>query len=128
MSWLSKKQSAVFGSTTEAEYKAYHFATSEALWLLLLLQKFKVEVEVSLVVYSDNQRAMALARNPIYHSKVKHIDVSYHFTREQVNEGVIKLVYCASKDNLADMFTKALNGKQLKEILRRCGVGPSPWT
>ena len=71
---------------------------------------------------------MALAKNPIYHSKVKHIDVSYHFTREHVKEGVIDLVFCSSKDNLADMFTKALNGKQLKDILRRCGVGPPSWT
>ena len=81
-----------------------------------------------MTIFSDSQSAMALAKNPIYHSKVKHIDVSYHFTREQVSEGAIKLVYCASKDNLADMFTKALNGKQLKEILKRCGVGPPSWT
>ena len=104
VSWLSKKQLAVSGSTTKAEYKAYYFATFEALWLLLLLQELKVEVEVPLVVYSDSQSAMALARNPVYHSKVKHIAVSYHFTREQVNEGVIKLVYCASKGNLVESY------------------------
>ena len=66
VSWLSKKQSAVSGSTTKAEYKVYYFAISEALWLLLLLQELKVENEVPLIVYFDSQSAMSLARNPIY--------------------------------------------------------------
>ena len=79
-------------------------------------------------IYSDSQSAIALSKNPIYHSKVKHIDVSYHFTREKLNEGLIKLIFCASKDNLADIFTKALNGKQLKEMLKKCGIDPPPWT
>ena len=128
VSWLSKKQSAVSGSTTEAEYKAYYSTTSEALWLISLMKDLKVEIQSPLTIYSDSQSAIAVAKNPVHHSKMKHIDVSYHFTREQINNGVIQIIFCGTKDNVADMFTKALNGKQLKEILSKCGVGPPPWT
>ena len=92
------------------------------------MKDLKVEIQSPLTIYSDSQSAIAVAKNPVHHSKMKHIDVSYHFTREQINNGVIQIIFCGTKDNIADMFTKALNGKQLKEILSKCGVGPPPWT
>lgn len=119
--WFTKKQQLVSGSSTKSEYKA---STSEALWLMQLMKDLQISQGLPLTLYSDSHSAIALAKNLVYHSKSKHIDVSYHFTREQVQAGAINLEYCPSKDNLADMFTKALNGKQLKIITERSGIGP----
>jgi len=58
------------------------------------------------VIQEDNQEALLIAHNPVFYSKTKHIDVSYHFVREAVTDGHIGLEYCSSNDMIADLFTK----------------------
>ena len=108
ISWSSKKQSGVALSSTEAEYTALLQAVKESIWIRRLLQELGREAEDDKVIYDDNQGAIALAHNPEYHVRTKHIDIQYHFVREQVEKGEIELVYCPTEEMVADQMTKAL--------------------
>jgi Reverse transcriptase (RNA-dependent DNA polymerase)/Integrase core domain/GAG-pre-integrase domain len=110
VSYQSKKQSTVATSTTEAEYMAVANAVKEVIWIQLLLKELGRygHVDGQDMLYSDNQAAIALAHNPEYHARTKHIDVQYHFIRECIENKVIKLEYCPTKEMVADAMTKAL--------------------
>ena len=108
VSWLSKKQSTVALSTTEAEYMALSSATQEAIWIQRLLEDLGTVQDDGISIQEDNQGAIALAKNPIAHARTKHIQIRYHFVREAVEEGIINLNYCPTEDMVADILTKPL--------------------
>ncbi|GKE04629.1 hypothetical protein Tco_1396647 [Tanacetum coccineum] len=108
VSWISKLQSVVAMSTTEAEYIAAAQASKEAVWLKMLLEELGHEQE-KITLFCDNQSALYLARNPAFHSKTKHIRVQYHFVREKVEEGTLDMYKIHTDDNVADYMTKAIN-------------------
>lgn len=112
ISWCSKKQSAVSRSSTEAEYRSMADTTSELQWLLILLSELHVDLAAVPVLHCDNISALALATNPVHHSKLKHIEVDVHFTRAQVKAGTIRVQFISTKEQLADLFTKGLCSPQ----------------
>ncbi|GJU21576.1 retrovirus-related pol polyprotein from transposon TNT 1-94 [Tanacetum coccineum] len=85
VSWVSKLQSVVAMSTTEAEYVTAAQASKEAVWLKMLLEE-RGHKQEKITLFCDNQSALYLARNSAFHSKTKHIRVQYHFVREKVEE------------------------------------------
>ena len=109
--WYSRKiRSTILQSTTEAEYIGLSEAGKEAIWvrrLLANIQKREEEKEVSISLYGDNQAALRIAE-PGPGPKTKHLSVKYHFIRDLVETGVLRLDYCSSGQQLADGFTKAL--------------------
>ena len=106
---ISKATHYIFIITTEAEYKAYLDATSEALWIQQILAHLGCSSSTSTLIYSDSQSAIALAKNPIIRGgRSKHIDVHFHFVRDYIADGRICLEYCSTKDNVADLLTKPL--------------------
>lgn len=108
ISWFSKKQATVATSSCEAEYRAAFTATVECVWLRKLLADLLVGQTAPTVIHTDSQSALAIARNPVFHARTKHIEVHYHYVRERWSDGDIKLSYVPTEDNLADLFTKAL--------------------
>lgn len=84
ISWKTKKQVTVSRSSSEAEYRALAHATSEVLWLQNLLKCLQVECSSPIVIYCDNQAALHLTANPVYHERTKHIEVDCHFIREHI--------------------------------------------
>ena len=108
ISWMTRRQCAVALSSTEAKYMALAQATREAVWLRRLLSDLGVPQSGPTTIFEDNQAAIAIAKNPVHHDRTKHIDIQFHFTREKIQEGVTDVRYCASGDQLADAFTKAL--------------------
>ena len=116
ISWMSKKQDVVATSTTEAEYMALGKATSEALWLKRFLEELGYKLP-AVKIYGDNQSSIALAKNPQFHPRTKHIDVRFHFIRERIEKGEIILKYLRTDEMLADLLTKA-HGKAKNEELR----------
>ncbi|GJS95084.1 hypothetical protein Tco_0802052, partial [Tanacetum coccineum] len=98
VSWVSKLQSVVAMSTTEAEYVASAQASKEAVWLKMLLEELGHKQE-KITLFCDNQSALYLARNPAFHSKTKHIRVQYHFVREKVEEGTVDMQKIHTDDN-----------------------------
>ena len=123
VSWCSKRQGCVSKSTTEAEYVALSTACQEGIWLGRLLDDISIKQHDPTVIYEDNQGAIQLSKNPKFHSRTKHIDVSYHYIREQVNQNTVSVKYCASEDMLADIMTKGLSKVQFQKFRDMLGVG-----
>jgi hypothetical protein len=110
ISWSSKRQPTVALSTCEAEYVSQTEAAKEAIWLKTLLDQLNPEDSspVATIIYGDNQGAIALAKNPQFHARTKHIDIQHHFIRQKVDEGKIELQYVPTAKQVADGLTKAL--------------------
>ncbi|KAL5571947.1 hypothetical protein UlMin_021544 [Ulmus minor] len=122
ISWKTQLQPVVALSTTEAEYIAATEAIKEALWWKGLLEELKVLKE-QVVVYSDSQSALHLCKNPVFHERTKHVDVRYHFIRENVTEGNIHVDKMATEENPADLGTKVLTLSKFKHCLELLRVG-----
>ena len=73
------------------------------------------------LIFEDNQGAISMAKNPVFHKRTKHVQIRYHFVREAVEQGIITLEYCRTDDMLADSFTKALARDQFEKP--RAGIG-----
>ena len=84
ISWSSKKQAVVSLSSTEAEYVAATHAAKEALWYRQFFREVSRPLSKPVLIYSDNQGAIALTKDDRYHARTKHIDIRYHFIREAV--------------------------------------------
>ena len=110
VSWMSKKQSVVALSTTEAKYMAATHASKEAVWLQRLCSSMGL-VQGAIRIECDSQSAIFLAKNPAYHSKTKHIDVQYHFVRDMIEDKKVLLVKVDTLKNTADALTKYLNSR-----------------
>ncbi|XP_020413003.1 uncharacterized protein LOC109947434 [Prunus persica] len=84
ISWQSKKQGSVFRSSTEAEYMALANTAADLSWIRQVLLDLKMFLPDSPIMYCDNLSALTLSSNPVYHSRIKHLDIDFHFVREKV--------------------------------------------
>ena len=78
-----------------------------------------------MIIYEDNQSTICLAKNQSVHRRTKHIDIMYHFIRDLVEAGKIKLIYCATENMVADIFTKGLSIRQFEKLRHLTGVAKS---
>jgi hypothetical protein len=100
--------SRVLQSTTEAEYVAAASCCSQLLWITYTMTDFG-EQYTHVPLQCDSTSAISVAKNPVHHSKTKHIEVRYHFLRDNVEKGKIALIHVPTHDQLADIFTKPLD-------------------
>ena len=124
VSWLSKKQPTMATSSCEAEYRAVFTATVECIWLRRLMADLGVGQSSATTILTDRQSALAVARNPVFHARTKHIEVHYHNVRERLSAGEISLAYVLTLDNLADLFTKALPREKFEASYKALGLLP----
>ena len=92
VAWMSKKQNSISLSTAEAEYIATGSYCSQLLWMKKLLSDYGISQD-TMVVYCDNSSAINISKNPIQHSKTKHIEIRYHFIRDLVDRKIVSLEY-----------------------------------
>ena len=122
ISWSSKRQATVATSSTEAEYMACCHAAKEAIWLRMLLRAVGFRQKHATTLHCDNQGALILTADPSFHSRAKHIDVQYHFSRERVESGELKFTYVHTSENVADIFTKPLPEPLFKKFRLMLGI------
>ncbi|GJZ80925.1 retrovirus-related pol polyprotein from transposon TNT 1-94 [Tanacetum coccineum] len=121
VSWMSRIQKCVAMSTTEAEYMAIAEAGKELVWLKNFLEELD-RAQTECVLFCDNQSAIHLAKNPVFHGRTKHIKIRYHYIRELVSEGTLSLKKILGAKNPADMLTKVVTTKKLKLCASSTGL------
>ncbi|KAK1413090.1 hypothetical protein QVD17_34841 [Tagetes erecta] len=121
ISWKSHLQSVIALSTTEAEYMSLCEAVKEALWLSRMVRELGMKV-ITPIVHCDNQGALQLAKNSVFHERTKHIRVKWLFIREEVNHKRIQVIKIDTQQNMADVLTKSLPGVKFDFCKSRMGV------
>ena len=122
VTWFTRRQNSVAASSTEAEYMAVFEAVKEALWIKSLLVSINVDMSEPIILYEDNQSCIAMSNNPVNHKRSKHIDIKYHFTREQVENKTVRLKYLSTGHQEADILTKSLPMHQFRELREKMGL------
>ena len=120
--WMSKKQPIVTLSTCEAEYVAATSCVCHAIWLRKLLKDLNVPQGEPTVIRIDSKSAIALAKNPVFHERSKHIDTRYHYIRECIARKEVRVEYVKSQDQAADIFTKPLKRETFIKLRSIIGV------
>jgi len=103
-----QQQQTVARSNSEAEYKALANAAAELQWMQNLLIDLHVQLVQPPILWCDNIGATYLTSNPLFHARVKHIEIDFHFVRDQVLRGQLHVQFMSSKDQYAYALTKPL--------------------
>ncbi|WZY99333.1 hypothetical protein YC2023_071662 [Brassica napus] len=122
VTWKSKKQKVVSCSSAEAEYRAVLKLTNELVWIKGILKHLEIDQATPMTMHCDNQAAIHIASNSVFHERTKHIEVDCHKVRQMIILGVILPCYTRSEDQLADVFTKAARQKTMESIHIRLGL------
>ena len=122
ISWQSKKQPTIALSSMEAEYMAESLTARQVIWLRSLTAELGIPYSGPTTLNVDNQGAIDYSNNSINHGRTKHIDIQHHFVREKLISNEIEIQYCATENNLADLFTKALPKPRHEDLVKRLGM------
>ena len=123
VSWMSKLQTVVSLSTTEAEYIAACSAGCEILWLRKLLKELGFDsTSHSSPLFIDNQSAIKVAKKPEHHGRMKHLDMCYYWLRDEVEKKVIAVDYCPTNAMPADILTKPLDVQRVEHCRMSLGL------
>ncbi len=126
ITWSTKKQLTVSRSNTELEYRALALASTELCWLRTLLKDLGVFIPDAPILWCDNVFALAIASNPIFHARTKHIEVDFHFVHEKVLRKDLSIKFVSTIDQLADIFTKSLPTHRFLDLHRNLMASVRP--
>ncbi|KAI0501870.1 hypothetical protein KFK09_016815 [Dendrobium nobile] len=125
ISWTVKKQPTVARSSTEAEYRSLSAAVSDVIWLRRLAEELQIPQRSSTPIHCDNTPAIAIAKNPVFHARTKHIEIDYHFIRQHISNNSIQLRHISSNDQIADIFTKPFSISRFNALRDKLSIRPS---
>nr|GEZ62465.1 copia protein [Tanacetum cinerariifolium] len=119
--WSSNKQDCMTLSAAEAEYVSLSACCAQVLWMRTQLTDYGFHFN-KIPIYCDSKSAIAISCNPVQHSRTKHIAVLYHFIKEHVEKGTIRLYFVKTDYQLVDIFTKALLADRFNYLVCRLGM------
>ncbi|XP_031285671.1 uncharacterized protein LOC116144359 [Pistacia vera] len=122
ISWKSNKQPVVARSSAESEYRVMAQVTCELIWTRHLLREIGFGDPRTMDLWSDNQVAIHIANNPVFHERTKHIVVNCHFVREKLEQKLIATNHVRPGEQLVGIFTKSLVGKRVTYICNKLGM------
>ncbi|KAJ0466424.1 putative RNA-directed DNA polymerase [Helianthus annuus] len=123
VTWRSKKQKVVALSSAEAEFRGIAKGLAEVLWIRKLLSEVGFPPREASKIMCDNEAAIKISENPVQHDRTKHVEVDRHFIKEKLESKSIDLPFVRSADQLADILTKAVNGRILDKCLAKLNFG-----
>ncbi|KAL1221166.1 Retrovirus-related Pol polyprotein from transposon RE2 [Cardamine amara subsp. amara] len=126
IAWSSRKQKGVARSSTEAEYRGVADTASQIRWVNSLMSELGIKLPTPPVIYCDNVGATYLCANPVFHSRMKHLALDYHFIRDLIQSGELRVTHVSTKDQLADALTKPLPRPRFRELMIKIGVTNAP--
>eukprot|EP00253_Pinus_taeda_P008121 PITA_08121 len=126
ISWMSKKQNSAALSTIEVEYIAASMTSCEALWLQKLFNELFGFTLDTTVILCDNQSGICLLENLVFHDRSKHINIRYHYIRDMVQQGAIRLQHIDTDQQVADILTKPRGKDKFLTFRERFGVVQRP--
>ncbi|XP_020691953.1 uncharacterized protein LOC110106394 [Dendrobium catenatum] len=124
ISWCVKKQVTVAKSSTEAEYRSLASVVSYVLWFQRLVAEFQIPQSSPTTIFCDNTSAIALANNPVFHARTKHIEIDYHFISEHIHRQAIAIAHIATADQTAYILTKSLLPPRFQELRAKLTIRP----
>ncbi|CAN1127242.1 Retrovirus-related Pol polyprotein from transposon TNT 1-94 [Linum perenne] len=122
VTWRSKKQSVVARSSAEAEYRALALGIQEAMWIQRVLKELSLPEHDTVHMFTDSQAALSIVKNPVHHDRTKHVEIDRHFITEKVEQGIIDVSYVPSRQQTADVLTKALSKDLLEHFKSKLGL------
>src|SRR5258706_10951710 len=122
ITWSVKKQPTIALLSTEAEYMAMTHSGKEVIFLNHLFNDLEIPIQLPISLLVDNQSVIALAENPIFHARSKHIEVRHHWMHQKTRDGTIQLEYVPTVDQVADIFTKLLNSEKFRKFRDALGL------
>ena len=111
-------------SIVEVEYVVVALNCSNVVWLKKLLKGMKEDIIEPMIIYCDNTSALKISKNPVMHTKTKHIAIEYHYLRELVQDKEVRMEYVNTKEQLAYIFTKSLPKEPNEYLRKKLGVFP----
>lgn len=122
ISWSSRKQKTVALSSAEAEYVSASDAACEAIWLRRILNDVEQVEKGPTTILCDNMSAIAMTKNPVFHSRTKHIELRHHFIRDLVQDGEVSLKFINTNEQVADIFTKSVSTEKFTKFKESLGI------
>jgi hypothetical protein len=123
VSWSAHKQPTVSRSSTEAKYKTVANTVAELMWIQILLIDIGISCPKHAKLWCDNLGAKYLTSNPVFHGRVKHVEIDYHFVRERIAKGLLHIDYVPTGDQVVDGFTKPLSVRPFKNFKHNLNLG-----
>ncbi|PKU71327.1 Retrovirus-related Pol polyprotein from transposon TNT 1-94 [Dendrobium catenatum] len=124
ISWTVKKQTTVARSSTESEYRSLVALAADVIWIRRILEDFGISQDSPTDLFCDNTSTIALANNPVFHARTKHIEIDHRFVRDHILKGTIRVLPISSKEQVADILTKSLSTPRFHELRLKLNVLP----